>query len=126
MDAPMNSVRRSLASIVLGFETIVLFLGTLVLYGLRVFEPLGWPEWTPLAVGGVVFALSIVALGTLKHTFGYALGWAVQIAVFVGGVLQPLLFVVGAMFGAMWWYALRAGSRIDRRNAQYNDRPSDS
>jgi hypothetical protein len=114
----MTPVQRSVASIVLGFETVIIFLGTLVLYGLHSFEPLGLPDRAALVIGGLVLALSVIALALLKRPYGAGLGWSVQILVFLGGIVQPLLFVVGAMFGAMWWYALRAGGRIDAQNTE--------
>lgn len=113
----MTGVRRTIAAIVLGFEFIVIFLGALVLYGLNAFVGLGWPDWSALIVGALVLLLTVVALATLRWPIGYALGWTVQALVFIGGVVQPLLFVVGAMFGAIWWYGLRSASRIER-NAQ--------
>ncbi|MGV1034938.1 MAG: DUF4233 domain-containing protein [Microbacteriaceae bacterium] len=114
----MTPVQRSVASIILGFETVVIFLGTLVLYGLNAFEPIGLPDWSALIIGGAVLVLCVLALALLKRPIGLALGWTVQVLVFLGGFAQALLFVVGAMFGAMWWYALRAGARIDGRNAE--------
>lgn len=114
----MTPVQRSVASIILGFETIVIFLGTLVLYGLNAFEPIGLPDWSALIIGGAVLVLCVLALALLRRPVGLVLGWAVQILVFLGGFAQALLFVVGAMFGAMWWYALRTGARIDARNAE--------
>lgn len=117
MASTVSGVRRSIAAIVLGFEFIIIFLGALVLYGLDAFAGLGWPDWSALIVGGFVLALTATALATLRWPIGYILGWTVQALVLLGGIVQPLLWVVGAMFGAIWWYGLRAAGRIER-NAQ--------
>lgn len=109
----MSGIKRSIGAIVLGFEFIVIFLGSLVLYGLDAFASLGLPDWTALVIGGGVLLLTIVALATLRWRVGFALGWAIQVIVILGGFLQPLLFVVGAMFGAIWWYGLRAATRLE-------------
>ena len=122
----MRSIRAGLGAIVLAFEAIVLFLGSLVLYGLDAFHALGWPDWSALIAGGALILLAIVAMATVRWTVGVVLGWAVQLVVFGAGVLQPLLFVVGAMFGAIWWYAMRAGTRIDRNRLASVSEPTDS
>ena len=121
----MTSVARSIGAIVLGFEFIVIFLGSLVLYGLDSFAGVGLPDWSALIVGAAVLLLTVVALVTLRWKLGFVLGWTVQVLVCLGGLFQPLLFVVGAMFGAIWWYGLRAAARIDRRNAGAVPAPSE-
>ncbi|MFM6974958.1 MAG: DUF4233 domain-containing protein [Agromyces sp.] len=122
----MTGVRRTIGAIVLGFEFIVIFLGSLVLFGLDAFKVFGWPDWSALIAGGAVLGLTVLALATLRWPIGFMIGWLVQALVFIGGLLQPLLFVVGAMFGAIWWYGLRAANRIDRRNAAIDTDTNDS
>ena len=34
------------------------------------------------------------------------------------GFVEPMMFVIGPLFAISWWYALRAGSRIDRENRE--------
>ncbi len=114
-----GSVRRSLASIVLGFETIVVFLAALVLWGLTPSEggPFGLPAWAALVAGGVIIVGLVVTIASLRFGWGYALGWVLQALILAAGLINPAMYVVGALFGGMWWYCMVAGARIDRERA---------
>lgn len=114
-----GSVRRSLASIVLGFETIVVFLAALVLWGLTPAEggPFGLPAWAALVAGGVIIVGLVVTIASLRFSWGYALGWVLQALILAAGLINPAMYVVGALFGGMWWYCMVAGARIDRERA---------
>jgi hypothetical protein len=117
--AEPRSVRRTLASIVLAFEVVVVFLAALVIWGLarEGGGALGLPEWVPLVGGGVVILGLVLTMGLLRHEWAYGLGWALQAVIFASGVLNPAMFVVGALFGGMWAYCMIAGGRIDRDRA---------
>ncbi|GGR25228.1 MULTISPECIES: DUF4233 domain-containing protein [Agromyces] len=117
----MNSVRRSLASIVLGFETIVVFLAALVLWGLTPPEggPFGLPAWAALVTGGVILVGLVAAIGGLRAGWGYGVGWAIQALIILAGLVNPAMYFVGALFGGMWWYCMVTGARIDRQRAAY-------
>ena len=105
-----RSVKRSLASIVLGFETIVVALAALVVFGL---------DRLPPAValgGGAALCLAMVALiGLLRFSWAYPIGWALQGLIVLTGFLNPAMFFVGAMFAAMWAYCMISGNRIDHQ-----------
>ena len=112
-----RSLRRSLASIVLGFELVVVFLAALVLFGLNALPP-EWGigrEWA-LIGGGLMLLLMVATLGLLRHEFAYWLGWVLQIVLVLSGFLNPALFFVGALFIGMWAYCMITGSKIDRQN----------
>jgi len=104
-----RSLMRTLASIVLTFEAIVVGLGSLVVFGLRRLD-------APLALGGgaalVIVMLLTVAL--LRYRWAYAVGWAIQVLVLATGLIEPGFYVVGIIFGAMWVYCIVAGARLDR------------
>jgi len=112
-----RSLRESLGSIVLGFELIVVFLGALVLFGLKAL-----PAWLALGGGALVVVLMIAAIGLLRYRAGVVLGWIVQLLVVAAGFLQPAFFIVGAIFTAMWTYSMIVASRIDRNNTDRNNR----
>jgi hypothetical protein len=107
-----RSAQESLGAIVLGFELVVVFLGALVVFGLHSLPPL-----QALGGGAVLILLMIVAIGLLRYRVGYWLGWFVQLVVVASGFLVGMLFIVGAIFTAIWAYAMIAGARLDRRNA---------
>ena len=112
-----RGARESLTSIVLGFESIVVFLGGLTVYGLRALPDPVEPWWG--IVGGVVLAVAaIVISGAVRHPWGIALGWALQAVIALGGFLVPALVFVALVFGALYAYATIKGGELDRRNAQ--------
>ncbi|KQO93772.1 DUF4233 domain-containing protein [Leifsonia sp. Leaf264] len=113
-----RSIRRSLASIVLGFELIVVFLAALVNYGLPTAGLISIGPVAALVSGGIVCLLIIVTLGLLRYQFAYVLGWTVQVLILLAGLLNPGMFFVGAIFAAIWTYAMISGGRIDRYNKE--------
>ncbi|KQX06879.1 MULTISPECIES: DUF4233 domain-containing protein [unclassified Leifsonia] len=117
--AAPRSIKRSLASIVLGFELIVVFLAALVNYGLPTAGLVSIGPVAALVSGGVVCLLIIITLGLLRYPFAYVLGWIVQALILLAGFLNPGMFFVGAIFAAMWTYAMISGGRIDRNNKEY-------
>ena len=111
-----RGARESLAAIVLGFESVVVFLGGLVMYGLKAF-PSGIEPWWGIVAGSVLALVMVVIAGLLRHSWAIAVGWALQVVVLLGGFLVPALVVVAIIFGGMWAYATIKGAALDRRNA---------
>ena len=107
---------ESLGAIVLGFESVVVFLGGLVVYGLRAL-PEGEPWWGIVA-GATLAVLMIATAGLLRHRWAIALGWLWQLVLAAGAILLPALLIVALIFGAMWGYATIKGAALDRRNAR--------
>ncbi len=123
-----RTMRETLGSIVLGFELIVVFLGALVLFGLK-----SLPAAVALGGGAALVVLMIIAIALLRHPVGIVLGWAVQIIVIAAGLLVPVFYIVGAIFAAMWTYCMIVGGRIDHRDrlareaaAAHNDPDTDN
>jgi len=111
-----RGARESLASIVLGFESIIVFLGGLVLYGLKAL-PAGIEPWWGIVIGAGLAVALIATSGFVRYDWGIALGWFWQVLIIAGGLLEPALVVVGVIFGAMYAYATIKGGALDRRNA---------
>jgi len=108
---------ESLGSIVLAFESVVVFLGGLVAYGLRALpEPI--PPWWCIVGGSVVAVLMILTGGVLRHRWGIAVGWVLQVVVALSALLVPAMLFVALIFGGMWGYATIKGAALDRRNAR--------
>jgi len=113
-----RSVKRSLASIVLGFEVIVVFLGALVAFGLDAAPP-------AIALGGgaVLCLLFIATIALLRYPWSYPVGWLLQALVVASGFLVPAMFFVGALFAAMWTYCMITGARLDNNTPEPKENP---
>ena len=114
---PMRRARRrgaaeSLLSIVLVLEAMSLFFVMLVVNG-RDLVPTG------VAFGGGLGAIVLILLvsRTLRWRWGIALGWVVQLGLVACGLLDPVMYVVAALFVAIWTYCLVKGTQLDRMNA---------
>lgn len=103
---------RSLASIVLGFEFLVLALVTPVMISVADVEP---GIAIPLCLGLAVLAL--VAAGLLRNQVGYILGSIIQVAAIGLGFVVPVMFVLGLAFGGFWVAAIVLGRRIEEAKA---------
>lgn len=108
---------ESLGSIVLAFESVIVFLGGLTVYGLRAL-PESIPQWWAIVAGTVLAALMLLTGRVLRHRWGIVLGWVLQGVVALGGFLVPALFLVALIFGGMWAYATIKGASLDARNAR--------
>ncbi|KRA23284.1 allophanate hydrolase [Microbacterium sp. Root61] len=125
--APRRERRRrgaaeSLGSIVLIFESVVVFLGGLVVFGLKALpEPIA-PWWG--VVGGIVLAIAMIAVsGMLRHRWAIAVGWALQVVVALAAFVVPAFLIVALIFGGMWAYATIKGASLDARNARLAQDP---
>ncbi|MEU8221263.1 DUF4233 domain-containing protein [Kribbella sp. NPDC048915] len=105
---------RSLASIVLAFESIVLALVTPVMISVADVRP---AVAIPVCLG--LFVLALVAAGLLRFRVGYALGWLVQVGAVGLGFVVPVMFVLGVAFAAFWVAAIVLGRRIEEAKAAH-------
>lgn len=108
-----RSARRQFAATMLVLEACVVLFAALVAFGLRAAEP--GTVW--LLAGGLALSL-LLAAGLLRRPGGYVVGSVLQVAVVAGGLLVPLMFVVGGIFAVLWAVSLRLGARIDRERAE--------
>ncbi|GAA3770380.1 hypothetical protein GCM10022240_23320 [Microbacterium kribbense] len=112
-----RGAEESLGQIVLVFESVVVFLAGLVIFGLTSL-PAGMPDWWGI-VGGAVLAVLMLAVSTLlRHRWGVVLGWLLQVVLTLGTFLVPAIALVAVIFGGMWAYATIKGASLDRRNAR--------
>ena len=109
---PSRSGRSSSA-----FESIIVFLGGLAVYGLKALpEPI--PPWWGIVAGAVLAVVMLLTGRVLRYRWGIVLGWVLQVIVALGGFLVPALFLVALIFGGMWAYATIKGASLDARNAR--------
>lgn len=108
---------ESLGAVVLGFESLIAFLGGLAIYGLRAL-PESIPAWWGIVAGTAIAVLMILTAGLLRHRWAIAVGWLLQVVVALGALLVPALLLVALIFGGMWAYATIKGASLDARNAR--------
>lgn len=109
-----RSTRKALASIVLGFELIIVVLIGLTIFGLGITDP----RWLGLVIGGVLALLCVVSLGTIRFgEVGIWLGWVTHVLMLATAFILPAALFVGAIFTALWIYCIVRGAKIDRDNA---------
>ena len=105
---------KVLGSAVLAIEAII------VLLAIPVAATNGSVANPGLAIGiGVGLAvILLLAVGTLGRPWGVGLGWVLQVAILATGLLVPLMFIVGAIFVILWFFAIRSGRRVDALRAE--------
>ena len=108
---------------VLGFESIIVFLGGLAVFGLNA-TPAGIPPWWGIVAGSTLALLMVFTSGVVRFRWGVLLGWVWQALVVLGGFVVPALVIVGVIFGLMYAYATIKGRALDRRNAARADASS--
>lgn len=106
-----RSTQKALASVVLGFELIIVVLMGLTLFGLSVLEP----RELGLYIGGVLALVIVVGLGLMRRgRVGIIIGWVVHVLMLAVGILLPMAVLVGLLFTGLWIYCMVKGSQIDR------------
>jgi hypothetical protein len=105
-----RTVTELLTSVVLGFESVVIFLAALVMFGLKSLPPL-----VALGGGWSLALVMLITVGALRWRAGIIIGSALQIVVIALGFVQGAMFFVGILFAAIWVFALISGARLERK-----------
>jgi hypothetical protein len=109
-----RSTTESLLSIVLLLEAILLFFVTLVLFGLKTLTP------AVAFGGGAAFVVVIlITIALTRWPVGVVLGFVIQAALIALGLLNPVMYVVGAGFAAFFVWCFVRGRQIDRTRREY-------
>lgn len=111
-----RSTKSTLGSLVMVFQSVVVFFATLVGFGLQVH-----PD--PAVIWGVGLGISVVLMlfpAVLGKPGSYAVGWILQGIVIALGIWVPLMYILGAVFLAMWAWGMIAGGTIDKARAAKN------
>lgn len=110
---------RVLGSTVLVFEWLIIALGVPVAINTAGVPARG--AWIFLAVTTV---LIVLAISMITRPVGVALGWAVQVCILMAGLVVPLLAVLGLLFGALYFTAIRLARRVDEAQAAQSAAPA--
>lgn len=109
-----RSATESLLSIVLGLEAVLLFFVSVTAFGLKALPPAA-------AFGGgagLILALVLVA-GLLRFRWGVWLGWVLQAVLLGTGVILSVMYVVAAVFVAIWIFCFVKGRQLDTAKQEY-------
>ncbi len=99
---------RRVASTVLTFEAIVIFLAIPVAIAISdVDAELAVPTGLGVAL------LALVAAALLRKPIGWWLGWLVQALAVAMGFVVPAMFVLGGLFALLWFFTLRVGKQVE-------------
>ncbi|MEN9603614.1 MAG: hypothetical protein RLZZ06_714 [Actinomycetota bacterium] len=110
-----KSLKRSLGSMALAFESFVVFFAMLAAFGLKLADPV--TVWT---VGLSLSIVTILLPGVLGKKGSYAFGWVLQI-LFLGISIFTIAYsplgygylVFSIIFLGLWAWAMIAGSTLD-------------
>lgn len=105
---------QKLGPVVLGFESIVVFLAGLTVFGLKSLPP-SIPQWWGIVGGAVVGLACIAVAGMITKPWAITAGWVIQVIIAVSAILVPAILLVVVIFGGMWGYATIMGARLDAR-----------
>ncbi|WP_245154803.1 DUF4233 domain-containing protein [Nocardioides sp. 1609] len=112
MSERTRSPRRGMCAAVLSLEAITLGLSTPVMITVA-----GVAPGTALPIGIGLTVASLLVAGMLRQEWGYALGWAIQVAAVGLGFLVTTMFFLGGLFGLLWATAYFLGVKIERERA---------
>ncbi|MEV0954189.1 DUF4233 domain-containing protein [Promicromonospora sp. NPDC050249] len=122
---PKKSALVQFTSTTLMLEVFLVIFATLAVWGLRNSEfgrgPLQIESSAAIwALGGILAVVLLILSRAQGSAAGRAAGTVAQVPVLAMGLLVPMMFLVGGVFVALWIYALRLGSRVDRERAEYD------
>lgn len=104
-----RSLQRALGSMVLGFESFVVFFA--ILFGFSSDREHDWLYW---AIGLPLVLLLIVTPGVLGPKWSYYWGWFLQVAVLSTAFWVWPMWIVGIIFIGLWTWGMIAGVTIDK------------
>ncbi len=106
---PQNPMRVVLLSL-LAFEFILFRLAIPVMILIS-----GVPALTAALCAGGAALLALVAAAMMRRPAGYPLGWLTQLVGLALGLLTPAMYLVGAMFLALWVLSFVLGRRLEHQ-----------
>ncbi len=105
-------MRRRLCAAILVLQAITVGLTSPVLITV-----IGVSVSTGLWIGLGLAGACVVVAGLLRANWAYGLGWLLQVVAIALGFLVTAMFVLGAIFLALWATSYFMGGKIDRERA---------
>jgi len=105
-----RTTKATLGSLVMVFESVVVFFATLVAFGLKAYDD-------PAVIWAVGLGLAVILMlfpAVLGKPGTYAIGWILQLVVLSLGIWVPLMYLLGVIFLGMWAWGMIAGGTIDK------------
>ncbi len=110
-------MQRRLCAAILSLEAIAFGLSTPVLISIG-----GVSTATALWIGLGLTGGCILVAGLLRFEWAFWLGWALQVAAIAVGFVVTAMFVLGAVFLALWATAWFLGRKIEVERAEWTAR----
>jgi hypothetical protein len=101
---------RRMAAAVLVFEAFIA-----LFFGLVVAKLHPSDDWIVAVVLGVV---CVLLSGLMRYRWAYGAGWVLQAGFVAAGFLVTDMFVLGVIFGAIWWAGLHYGAKAEQIKAE--------
>lgn len=103
---------RRMAMSVLAFEAFIALFFGLAVGKLHPSDSAGW-------IAAVVLGCACIVLaGMTRMRWSIAAGWVLQLGFLAAGFAITDMFVLGAIFTALWWAGLHYGAKAEKIKAQ--------
>jgi hypothetical protein len=107
-----RSLTESLLSIVLTLEAVLVFFIALTVFGLHALPAV------QAFVGGAILALVLLlATRIVRYGWGVWVGWVLQAVILATGIVLPALYIVAALFIALWIFCFVRARQVDKQNS---------
>lgn len=74
---------------------------------------------TVWAVSGTAMVLCLLLCGVVNRPGAVQVGWALQIALILSGLVVPSMYFLGAIFAGLWWASVHFGRKVDAAKARF-------
>jgi hypothetical protein len=98
--------KRRLTSSVLAMEVVVFWLAIIVAA-----VQTNVPVVASVIVGGALAVGCLVIAARISRPWAYPAGGVLQALAILSGIVVHTMFIVGAIFAALWWVAIRLGNK---------------
>lgn len=111
-----GKMTRRFAAVVIAGQAFVVFFGALVARGLALAGDTAHAG-TWLLAGSALALLCLLDAGLLRNPWGVTLGWLLQLATLLAGLVVPAMVIVGILFTVLWVVAFVQGRAMDAHTA---------